>query len=174
MVIFSIIPVLGSGLVALAGVVRLMYVLVFEGVFGFCFFFCVGAWFRRAGMMFLLVGGIALLGIRLELVMFLALLRFGFLVVLTLVDVWVVSAFCVFSARSCALRARFFSLFVGVCGAVPVGALWVVLVLISVVLGLIWSGVCVFSVVCFGKWLCFWVPSCGYVSLSSFFMLRGF
>lgn len=72
-----------------------------------------------------LVGAIALLAINFDLVMATALINFGALVAFTFVNLSVISQFWIREKRNKTLKDHFQYLFLPMCGALTVGALWV-------------------------------------------------
>lgn len=88
-----------------------------------------------------LVGAIALLAINFDLVMATALINFGALVAFTFVNLSVISQFWIREKRNKTLKDHFQYLFLPMCGALTVGALWVNLEESSMILGLIWAGI---------------------------------
>ncbi|MGC7980272.1 putrescine/proton symporter PlaP, partial [Salmonella enterica] len=123
--IFSTITVLASGMAAHAGVARLMYVMGRDGVFPKSFFGYVHPKWRTPAMNIILVGAIALLAINFDLVMATALINFGALVAFTFVNLSVISQFWIREKRNKTLKDHFQYLFLPMCGALTVGALWV-------------------------------------------------
>ncbi|STR47849.1 putrescine importer [Klebsiella oxytoca] len=91
--IFSSVTVLASGMAAHAGVSRLMYVMGRDGVFPTRFFGYVHPKWRTPAWNVLLVGAIALLAIKFDLVTATALINFGALVAFTFVNLSVISQF---------------------------------------------------------------------------------
>ncbi|AUX93960.1 APC family permease [Mixta gaviniae] len=139
--IFSCVTVLASGMAAHAGVSRLMYVMGRDGVFPERFFGYVHPKWRTPALNVLLVGAIALLAIRFDLVTATALINFGALVAFTFVNLSVISQFWIREKRRHTLKDNFNYLVLPLCGALTVGALWVNLEESSMVLGLIWAAV---------------------------------
>lgn len=88
-----------------------------------------------------LVGAIALLAINFDLVMATALINFGALVAFTFVNLSVISQFWIREKRNKTLKDHFQYLFLPMCGALTVGALWVNTEESSMILGLIWAGI---------------------------------
>lgn len=146
--IFSTITVLASGMAAHAGVARLMYVMGRDGVFPKSFFGYVHPKWRTPAMNIILVGAIALLAINFDLVMATALINFGALVAFTFVNLSVISQFWIREKRNKTLKDHFQYLFLPMCGALTVGALWVNLEESSMVLGLIWAGIGLIYLAC--------------------------
>lgn len=72
-----------------------------------------------------LVGAIALLAINFDPVMATALINFGALVAFTFVNLSVISQFWIREKRNKTLKDHFQYLFLPMCGALTVGALWV-------------------------------------------------
>ncbi|HBK4823127.1 TPA: putrescine/proton symporter PlaP [Enterobacter asburiae] len=149
--IFSTITVLASGMAAHAGVARLMYVMGRDGVFPKSFFGYVHPTWRTPAMNIILVGAIALLAINFDLVMATALINFGALVAFTFVNLSVISQFWIREKRNKTLKDHFQYLFLPMCGALTVGALWVNLEESSMVLGLIWAGIGLIYLACVTK-----------------------
>ncbi|AXD71375.1 putrescine/proton symporter PlaP [Salmonella enterica] len=149
--IFSTITVLASGMAAHAGVARLMYVMGRDGVFPKSFFGYVHPKWRTPAMNIILVGAIALLAINFDLVMATALINFGALVAFTFVNLSVISQFWIREKRNKTLKDHFQYLFLPMCGALTVGALWVNLEESSMVLGLIWAGIGLIYLECVTK-----------------------
>ena len=149
--IFSTITVLASGMAAHAGVARLMYVMGRDGVFPKSFFGYVHPKWRTPSMNIILVGAIALLAINFDLVMATALINFGALVAFTFVNLSVISQFWIREKRNKTLKAHFQYLFLPMCGALTVGALWVNLEESSMVLGMIWTGIGLIYLACVTK-----------------------
>ncbi|EBG6453582.1 putrescine/proton symporter PlaP [Salmonella enterica] len=149
--IFSTITVLASGMAAHAGVARLMYVMGRDGVFPKSFFGYVHPKWRTPAMNIILVGAIALLAINFDLVMATALINFGALVAFTFVNLSVISQFWIREKRNKTLKDHFQYLFLPMCGALTVGALWVNLEESSMVLGLIWAGIGLIYLTCVTK-----------------------
>ncbi|MGD8105596.1 APC family permease [Pantoea sp. FN0302] len=139
--IFSCITVLASGMAAHAGVSRLMYVMGRDGVFPERFFGYVHPRWRTPALNVLLVGAIALLAIRFDLVTATALINFGALVAFTFVNLSVIAQFWLREKRRYTLKDNINFLLLPLCGALTVGALWVNLEESSMVLGLIWAAV---------------------------------
>ncbi|YCI30633.1 APC family permease [Erwinia sp. PK3-005] len=139
--IFSCITVLASGMAAHAGVSRLMYVMGRDGVFPERFFGYVHPKWRTPALNVLLVGAIALLAIRFDLVTATALINFGALVAFTFVNLSVIAQFWIREKRRYTLKDNISYLLLPLCGALTVGALWVNLEESSMVLGLIWAAV---------------------------------
>lgn len=98
-----------------------------------------------------LVGAIALLAINFDLVMATALINFGALVAFTFVNLSVISQFWIREKRNKTLKDHFQYLFLPMCGALTVGALWVNLEESSMVLGLIWAGIGLVYLACVTK-----------------------
>ena len=149
--IFSTITVLASGMAAHAGVARLMYVMGRDGVFPKSFFGYVHPKWRTPAMNIILVGAIALLAINFDLVMSTALINFGALVAFTFVNLSVISQFWIREKRNKTLKDHFQYLFLPMCGALTVGALWVNLEESSMVLGLIWAAIGLIYLACVTK-----------------------
>ncbi len=149
--IFSTITVLASGMAAHAGVARLMYVMGRDGVFPKSFFGYVHPKWRTPAMNIILVGAIALLAINFDLVMATALINFGALVAFTFVNLSVISQFWIREKRNKTLKDHFQYLFLPMCGALTVGALWVNLEESSMVLGLIWAAIGLIYLACVTK-----------------------
>lgn len=139
--IFSCITVLASGMAAHAGVSRLMYVMGRDGVFPERFFGYVHPKWRTPAMNVLLVGAIALLAIRFDLVTATALINFGALVAFTFVNLSVIAQFWIREKRRYTLKDNIRYLLLPLCGALTVGALWVNLEESSMMLGLIWAAI---------------------------------
>jgi amino acid transporter len=139
--IFSCVTVLASGMAAHAGVSRLMYVMGRDGVFPERFFGYVHPKWRTPALNVLLVGAIALLAIRFDLVTATALINFGALVAFTFVNLSVISQFWIREKRRHTLKDNINYLVLPLCGALTVGALWINLEESSMVLGLIWAAV---------------------------------
>lgn len=70
-----------------------------------------------------------------------ALINFGALVAFTFVNLSVISQFWIREKRNKTLKDHFQYLFLPMCGALTVGALWVNPEESSMVLGLIWAGI---------------------------------
>ena len=149
--IFSSVTVLASGMAAHAGVSRLMYVMGRDGVFPTRFFGYVHPKWRTPAWNVLLVGAIALLAIKFDLVTATALINFGALVAFTFVNLSVISQFWIREKRNKTLKDHFNYLVLPVCGALTVGALWINLEESSMVLGLIWGGIGLVSLACVTK-----------------------
>ena len=139
--IFSCVTVLASGMAAHAGVSRLMYVMGRDGVFPERFFGYVHPKWRTPALNVLLVGAIALLAIRFDLVTATALINFGALGAFTFVNLSVISQFWIREKRRHTLKDNINYLVLPLCGALTVGALWINLEESSMVLGLIWAAV---------------------------------
>jgi len=139
--IFSCVTVLASGMAAHAGVSRLMYVMGRDGVFPERFFGYVHPKWRTPALNVVLVGAIALLAIRFDLVTATALVNFGALVAFTFVNLSVIAQFWIREKRYKTLKDNFNYLVLPLCGALTVGALWINLEESSMVLGLIWAAV---------------------------------
>ncbi len=139
--IFSTITVLASGMAAHAGVARLMYVMGRDGVFPKSFFGYVHPTRRTPAMNIIPVGAIALLAINFDPVMATALINFGALVAFTFVNLSVISQFWIREKRNKTLKDHFQYLFLPMCGALTVGALWVNTEESSMIPGLIWAGI---------------------------------
>ncbi|MEC4756487.1 putrescine/proton symporter PlaP, partial [Klebsiella pneumoniae] len=99
----------------------------------------------------ILVGAIALLAINFDLVMATALINFGALVAFTFVNLSVISQFWIREKRNKTLKDHFQYLFLPMCGALTVGALWVNLEESSMILGLIWAGIGLVYLACVTK-----------------------
>ena len=106
-------------------------------------------YFRREWRRYL--GAIALLAINFDLVMATALINFGALVAFTFVNLSVISQFWIREKRNKTLKDHFQYLFLPMCGALTVGALWVNLEESSMVLGLIWAGIGLIYLACVTK-----------------------
>ena len=102
-------------------------------------------------MNIILVGAIALLAINFDLVMATALINFGALVAFTFVNLSVISQFWIREKRNKTLKDHFQYLFLPMCGALTVGALWVNLEESSMVLGLIWAAIGLIYLACVTK-----------------------
>lgn len=139
--IFSVVTVLASGMAAHAGVSRLMYVMGRDGVFPERFFGYIHPKWRTPSLNVLLVGAVALMAIRFDLVTATALVNFGALVAFTFVNLSVIAQFWIREKRNRTLRDRINYLVLPVLGALTVGALWINLEESSMVLGLIWAAV---------------------------------
>ena len=107
-----------------AGVARLMYVMGRDGVFPKSFFGYVHPT-AHSGDEHHPVGAIALLAINFDPVMATALINFGALVAFTFVNLSVISQFWIREKRNKTLKDHFQYLFLPMCGALTVGALWV-------------------------------------------------
>ena len=142
---------LASGMAAHAGVSRLMYVMGRDGVFPTRFFGYVHPKWRTPAWNVLLVGAIALLAIKFDLVTATALINFGALVAFTFVNLSVISQFWIREKRNKTLKDHFNYLILPVCGALTVGALWINLEESSMVLGLIWGGIGLVYLACVTK-----------------------
>lgn len=70
-----------------------------------------------------------------------ALINFGALVAFTFVNLSVISQFWIREKRNKTLKDHFQYLFLPMCGALTVGALWVSTEESSMILGLIWAGI---------------------------------
>ena len=125
----------------MAGVARLMYVMGRDGVFPKSFFGYVHPKWRTPAMNIIPVGAIALLAINFDSVMATALINFGALVAFTFVNLSVISQFWIREKRNKTLKRSLQYLFLPMCGALTVGALWVNLEESSMVLGLIWAAI---------------------------------
>ncbi|MCG7388476.1 MULTISPECIES: APC family permease [Pantoea] len=139
--IFSVVTVLASGMAAHAGVSRLMYVMGRDGVFPERFFGYIHPKWRTPSLNVLLVGAVALMAIRFDLVTATALVNFGALVAFTFVNLSVIAQFWIREKRNRTLRDHLNYLVLPVLGALTVGALWINLEESSMVLGLIWAAV---------------------------------
>ena len=139
--IFSVVTVLASGMAAHAGVSRLMYVMGRDGVFPERFFGYIHPKWRTPSLNVLLVGAIALMAIRFDLVTATALINFGALVAFTFVNLSVIAQFWIREKRNRTLSDNLNYLVLPVLGALTVGALWINLEESSMVLGLIWAAV---------------------------------
>jgi amino acid transporter len=139
--IFSCVTVLASGMAAHAGVSRLMYVMGRDGVFPERFFGYVHPKWRTPALNVVLVGAIALLAIRFDLVTATALVNFGALVAFTFVNLSVIAQFWIREKRYKTLKDNVNYLVLPLCGALTVGALWINLEESSMILGLIWAAV---------------------------------
>lgn len=139
--IFSVVTVLASGMAAHAGVSRLMYVMGRDGVFPERFFGYIHPKWRTPSLNVLLVGAVALMAIRFDLVTATALVNFGALVAFTFVNLSVIAQFWIREKRNRTLRDHINYLVLPVLGALTVGALWINLEESSMVLGLIWAAV---------------------------------
>jgi len=139
--IFSVVTVLASGMAAHAGVSRLMYVMGRDGVFPERFFGYIHPKWRTPALNVLLVGAVALMAIRFDLVTATALVNFGALVAFTFVNLSVIAQFWIREKRNRTLRDHINYLVLPVLGALTVGALWINLEESSMVLGLIWAAV---------------------------------
>ena len=146
--IFSSVTVLASGMAAHAGVSRLMYVMGRDGVFPTRFFGYVHPKWRTPAWNVLLVGAIALLAIKFDLVTATALINFGALVAFTFVNLSVISQFWIREKRNKTLKDHINYLVLPVCGALTVGALWINLEESSMVLGLIWGAIGLIYLAC--------------------------
>ncbi|QHM71564.1 APC family permease [Mixta intestinalis] len=139
--IFSCVTVLASGMAAHAGVSRLMYVMGRDGVFPERFFGYVHPKWRTPALNVVLVGAIALLAIRFDLVTATALVNFGALVAFTFVNLSVIAQFWIREKRCKTVMDNINYLLLPMCGALTVGALWINLEESSMILGLIWAAV---------------------------------
>ena len=139
--IFSVVTVLASGMAAHAGVSRLMYVMGRDGVFPERFFGYIHPKWRTPSLNVLLVGAVALMAIRFDLVTATALVNFGALVAFTFVNLSVIAQFWIREKRNRTLRDHINYLVLPMLGALTVGALWINLEESSMVLGLIWAAV---------------------------------
>ena len=128
-----------------------MYVMGRDGVFPKRFFGYVHPKWRTPAMNIILVGAIALLAINFDLVMATALINFGALVAFTFVNLSVISQFWIREKRNKTLKDHFQYLFLPMCGALTVGALWVNLEESSMVLGLIWAAIGLIYLACVTK-----------------------
>ena len=99
----------------------------------------------------LLVGAIALLAIKFDLVTATALINFGALVAFTFVNLSVISQFWIREKRNKTLKDHFNYLVLPLCGAMTVGALWINLEESSMILGLIWGGIGLVYLACVTK-----------------------
>ena len=115
------------------------------------FFGYVHPKWRTPAMNIILVGAIALLAINFDLVMATALINFGALVAFTFVNLSVISQFWIREKRNKTLKDHFQYLFLPMCGALTVGALWVNLEESSMVLGLIWAAIGLIYLACVTK-----------------------
>ena len=86
-----------------------------------------------------------------DLVMATALINFGALVAFTFVNLSVISQFWIREKRNKTLKDHFQYLFLPMCGALTVGALWVNLEESSMVLGLIWAAIGLIYLACVTK-----------------------
>lgn len=139
--IFSSVTVLASGMAAHAGVSRLMYVMGRDGVFPNRFFGYIHPKWRTPSFNVILVGAIALLAINFDLVTATALINFGALVAFTFVNLSVISQFWIREKRNKTFKDHVQYLFLPMCGALTVGALWLNLEEGSMILGLIWGAI---------------------------------
>jgi len=146
--VFSTITVLASGMAAHAGVSRLMYVMGRDGVFPSRFFGYVHPKWRTPAWNVLLVGAVALLAIKFDLVTATALINFGALVAFTFVNLSVISQFWIREKRNKTLKDHFQYLVLPMCGAMTVGALWINLEQSSMILGLIWGAIGLIYLAC--------------------------
>lgn len=108
-----------------AGVARLMYVMGRDGVFPKKLLRLRAPDTAHSGDEHHLVGAIALLAINFDTVMATALINFGALVAFTFVNLSVISQFWIREKRNKTLKDHFQYLFLPMCGALTVGALWV-------------------------------------------------
>ena len=113
--------------------------------------YVAGKAFQVGALIFILVGAIALLAINFDLVMATALINFGALVAFTFVNLSVISQFWIREKRNKTLKDHFQYLFLPMCGALTVGALWVNLEESSMVLGLIWAAIGLIYLACVTK-----------------------
>lgn len=104
---------------------RLMYVMGRDGVFPTRFFGYVHPKWRTPAWNVLLVGAIALMAIKFDLVTATALINFGALVAFTFVNLSVISQFWIREKRNKTLKDHFNYLVLPMCGALTVGALWI-------------------------------------------------
>ncbi|MDF7681362.1 APC family permease [Enterobacteriaceae bacterium ESL0689] len=137
--VFSSVTVLASGMAAHAGVSRLMYVMGRDGAFPTRFFGYIHPKWRTPAWNVLLVGAIALLAVKFDLVTATALINFGALVAFTFVNLSVISQFWIREKHNKSLKDHINYLILPICGALTVGALWLNLEENSMVLGLIWG-----------------------------------
>jgi len=149
--VFSSSTVLASGMAAHAGVSRLMYVMGRDGVFPKRFFGYIHPKWRTPSFNVILVGAVALMAINFDLVTATALINFGALVAFTFVNLSVISQFWIREKRNKTFMDHFQYLFLPMCGALTVGALWVNLEESSMILGLIWGAVGFIYLACVTK-----------------------
>ncbi len=119
-----------------AGVSRLMYVMGRDGVFLERFFGYIHPKWRTPLLNVLLVGAVALMAIRFDLVTATALVNFGALVAFIFVNLSVIAQFWIREKRNCTLRDHINYLVLPVLGALTVGALCISLEESSMVAGL--------------------------------------
>jgi amino acid transporter len=128
-----------------------MYVMGRDGVFPTSFFGYIHPKWRTPAFNVLLVGAIALLAIKFDLVTATALINFGALVAFTFVNLSVISQFWIREKRNKTLKDHINYLVLPSCGALTVGALWVNLEQSSMVLGLIWGTIGLVYLACVTK-----------------------
>nr|MBA2814708.1 putrescine/spermidine ABC transporter [Candidatus Pantoea persica] len=134
--IFSVVTVLASGMAAHAGVSHLMSVMGRDGVFPERFFGYIHPKWRTPSLNVLLVGAIALMAIRFDLVTATALINFCALVAFTFVNLSVIAQFWIREKRNRMLSDDLNYLVLPV-----LGALWINLEESSMVMSLIWAAV---------------------------------
>ncbi|CAJ0991951.1 APC family permease [Pantoea sp. Nvir] len=137
--IFSLMTVLASGMAAHAGVSRLMYVMGRDGVFPERFFGYIHPVWHTPSLNVLLVGAIALMAIRFNLLTATALINFGALVAFTFVNLSVIAQFWIREKRNRKISDNIHYLILPAFGTLTVGVLWLHLEESSMVLGLIWA-----------------------------------
>ncbi len=142
---------LASGLASHASVSRLLYVMGRDNVFPERVFGYVHPKWRTPAWNVLLVGAIALMAIKFDLVTATALINFGALVAFTFVNLSVISQFWIREKRNKTLKDHFNYLVLPMCGALTVGALWINLEESSMILGLIWGGIGLVYLACVTK-----------------------
>lgn len=108
-----------------AGVARLMYVMGRDGVFPKSFFGYVHPARRTPAMNIIWSARLRCWRLTSTSVMATALINFGALVAFTFVNLSVISQFWIREKRNKTLKDHFQYLFLPMCGALTVGALWV-------------------------------------------------
>lgn len=108
-----------------AGVARLMYVMGRDGVFPKSFFGYVHPKWRTPAMNIIWLARLPCWQSTSTSVMATALINFGALVAFTFVNLSVISQFWIREKRNKTLKDHFQYLFLPMCGALTVGALWV-------------------------------------------------
>ncbi|MDT1883186.1 APC family permease, partial [Acinetobacter baumannii] len=115
------------------------YVMGRDNVFPERIFGYVHPKWRTPALNVIMVGIVALSALFFDLVTATALINFGALVAFTFVNLSVISQFWIREKRNKTLKDHFQYLFLPMCGALTVGALWVNLEESSMILGLIWA-----------------------------------
>ncbi len=135
-----------------AGVARLMYVMGRDGVFPKSFFGYVHPTPAHSGdEHHPRSARLRCWRLTSTSVMATALINFGALVAFTFVNLSVISQFWIREKRNKTLKDHFQYLFLPMCGALTVGALWVNPEESSMILGLIWAGIGLVYLACVTK-----------------------